>query len=96
MSMFVYYYQNLDQTERTSLLERAADVESRLHFFDASDMAVYDAVQDRFVKAVAKAFGVAAMYPTRPSFIARINSESQALTKNDEYWHPHVDTYQCK
>jgi hypothetical protein len=61
----------------------------------ADEASVLDSVYSRIRTTVKEQFHVSSeIYLTRPSFFSRISGDGVAKTKNDEYWHEHVDTAQ--
>ncbi len=40
-------------------------------------------------------FGIRTVNLTKPLFFSRISANKRARTKNDEYWHSHIDKIQA-
>lgn len=60
--------------------------------FSVQELQIYRNVRKKIQNALASRFGITAskIYLTKPTFFSRLTNKPP-LSKNDEYWHPHVD-----
>lgn len=60
--------------------------------FNASDFELYKSIKNRIHTAIAEEFKINKnhLYLTNPTFFSRLTNKA-AVTKHDEYWHPHID-----
>eukprot|EP00455_Lapot_gusevi_P002354 TRINITY_DN1092_c0_g1_i2.p1 TRINITY_DN1092_c0_g1~~TRINITY_DN1092_c0_g1_i2.p1 ORF type:complete len:289 (-),score=37.37 TRINITY_DN1092_c0_g1_i2:28-894(-) len=59
--------------------------------FNQSDFALYQNIKERIQEAIKQHYGLEKLWFTSPTFFSRITGDRPAQTKNDEYWHNHID-----